>query len=212
MVNWLVWHGTNEESRVVFQAGLDDAVRSGRATSVAVGEARRDEVLTLLEGLPMVSEGADAMMWRDARGLPPNPKPYPGQVAQVHAGADLTAMLDLIARTFEVDQTGSRLAMAGALDDPAMRMFTASSDTLDSVCMTYAESRVSYIYLMATDPDRQRRGTGWTVLARAMETAIRDGATSFFLEASGAGEGLYRQLGYETFELAEYWVINPPRE
>jgi ribosomal protein S18 acetylase RimI-like enzyme len=102
--------------------------------------------------------------------------------------------------------------MAGMLDDPAMRLFTASSDILDSVCLTYAEASVTHIYLMATDPDRQRRGAGWAVLSRAMETAIAEGATQFFLMASGAGERLYRALGYETYESAEYWMVNPPPE
>jgi hypothetical protein len=42
-----------------------------------------------------------------------------------------------------------------------------------------------------------------------MEIAMRDGATAFCLMASGAGEPLYRALGYETHELAEYWMVNP---
>jgi GNAT superfamily N-acetyltransferase len=215
MASWIVCHGPDPASRAVFQAGLDDAVASGRTTSVAVGEAVRDDIAPLLAGLPMRSEGADPLMWRDARRLPPNPRPYPGQVTRVDPGTDLTAVLDLIARAFEEDPARIRLAMAGILDDPAMRLFTASASvekTLDSVCLTYAEASVTHIYLMATDPDRQRRGAGWAVLARAMETAIGEGATQFFLEASGAGEPLYRALGYETYESAEYWMVNPPPE
>jgi ribosomal protein S18 acetylase RimI-like enzyme len=214
MANWIVCHGPDEASRAVFQAGLDDAVAGGRTTSVAVGEAVRDLIAPLFAGLPMRSEGADPLMWRDARPLPPNPRPYPGQVTRVDPGIDLTAtltaVLDLIARAFEQDPARIRLAMVGILDDPAMRLFTASSETLDSVCLTYAEASVTHIYLMATDPDRQRRGAGWAVLTRAMETAIGDGATQFFLEASGAGEPLYRALGYETYDSAEYWMVNPP--
>ena len=80
---------------------------------------------------------------------------------------------------------------------------------LDSVCMTYTEAILAQIYLMATDPDRHRRGAGWAVMARAMETATRDGATDFCVMASGAGERLYRALGYETHELAAYWMVNP---
>jgi ribosomal protein S18 acetylase RimI-like enzyme len=210
MANWLVCFGADAESRAVFQEGLDDAVRSGRTTSVSVGQVVRDQVEPLFAGYPMISEGADSMMFRDARPLPPNPRLYPGDVIQMDAGADLTAVFDLIGRAFEVDQEGSRLAMAGMLDDPAMKLFTASSDTLDSVCMTWTESNVTYIYLMATDPERQRRGAGWAVMTRAMETAIQDGATVFFLMASGAGAHLYHELGYTTHESAEYWMINPP--
>jgi ribosomal protein S18 acetylase RimI-like enzyme len=212
MAIWLACHGADAASLALFQEGLDDAVASGNATSVVVGEAVRDLVVPLFAGLPVLSDGADPMMWRDAGILPPNPRSYSGHVTRVDVGPDLTTVFDLIGRAFEVDQAGSRLAMAGVLDDPAMQLFTATSGTLDSVCLTWTEGHVTLIYLMATDPDRQRRGAGWAVMAHAMEVAMRDGATGFFLEASGAGEGLYRQLGYETFEMAGYWMINPPPE
>jgi hypothetical protein len=209
MANWLACYGVDTASRAVFQAGLDDAVASGRSTSVAVSSAVLDQVVPLVAGLPSVSEGADPVMWRDARPLPPNPRPYPGQVTRVEVGSDLTAVLEMIGRAFEVDQAAICLAMAGAVDDPAMGMFAASSDALDSVCMTYTEASLTHIYLMATDPYRQRRGAGWAMMARAMETAMRDGATDFCLMASGAGERLYRAVGYETHEWAEYWMVNP---
>ena len=212
MASWLVCHGTDPASLAVFQAGLNDASAHGRATSVAVRKAVLGQVTPLLAALPLLSEGADSLMWRDAGPLPPNPRPFPGRVALVGVGADLTAVLHLVARAFNEDPAGIRLAMAGALDDPAMRLFTASSDTLDSVCMTYADAGVTYIYLMATDPERQRRGAGRAVMSRAMEDAIRAGVTGFFLEASGAGEPLYRALGYETWDAVEYWMMNPPPE
>jgi GNAT superfamily N-acetyltransferase len=212
MANWVACHGQDTASLAVLEAALDDAVASGLTTSVAVGEAVRDQVVPLFAGRPMLDEGIDLMMWRDARPLPPNPRPYPGEVTRVEAGSDVTAALDLIARTFEVDQAGSRLAFAGLLDDPAMQLFTASSDALDSVCLTYAESSVTHIYLMATERDRQRRGAGRAVMTHAMEAAIRDGAAQFFLMASGEGEPLYLALGFETYESPEYWMVNPPPE
>ena len=49
-------------------------------------------------------------------------------------------------------------------------------------------------------------------MAQAMETAMRDGATDFCLMASGAGQHLYRTIGFETHELAGYWFINPTTE
>jgi len=125
-------------------------------------------------------------------GMATTPRSYPGQVTRLHTGADVMTALDLIARTFEVDQAGTRLAWAGVLDDPATRLFTASSDAVDSACLIYADDRVTYIYLLATDPDRQRRGASRVVLTWVMETAIRDGAARFYLMSSGAGEPLHR--------------------
>ncbi len=55
-------------------------------------------------------------------------------------------------------------------------------------------------------------GAGWAVMVRAIETAIRDRVTQFFLMASGAGEILYRALGHETYESPEYWMVTPPPE
>ena len=127
----------------------------------------------------------------------------------MECGADLTAGLRLIGRAFGVDRAAICLAMVGAPDDPGMGMFTASSDALESVCMTCTKANFAQIYLMATDPDRQRRGAGWAVMARAMETAMRDIATDFCMMASGAGERLYHAFRYETHELVEYWMVNP---
>ncbi len=210
--NWVVCHGQDAASRALLTTALDNAVASGRTTSVVVGEAVRDQIVPLFADRPMVLDGLPPMMWRDARPLSPNPRSYPGQVTRLPAGTDVTAELDLIARTFEVDQAGTRLAWVGVLDNPAMRLFTASSDVLDSVCLTYADNRVTYIQLLATEPGRQQRGAGRAVLTRAMETAIRDGASQFYLMASSAGAPLYLALGYETYESPEFWLVNPPPE
>jgi GNAT superfamily N-acetyltransferase len=210
--NWLVCHGTDAASLDLLATGLDEAVANGRTTSVVVGEAARDQVARMFAGRPMVLNGVPPMMWRDARPLPPNPRPYPGEVTRLDGGSGVTAALDVAARAFDLDLAGNRLAMAGVLGDPAMRLFTASSDALDSVCLTWAEDSVTYIYLMATEPDRQRRGAGRAVLVRAMDAAIEDGATLFYLMASSAGQPLYLALGYETYESPEFWTVNPPPE
>lgn len=208
--NWVVCHGADAASLALLEEALDDAVASGRTTSVTVGETVRDNVVPLFANRPMIFEGLPPMMWRDARPLPPNPRPYPGRVTRTDAGPGVAAALDLAMRAFEVDVAGGRLAMAGVLDDPAMRLFTASSDALDSICLSWTAGDVTYIHLMATDPDRQRRGAGRAVLTRAMETAIDEGATMFYLMASSAGQPLYRALGYETYESPEFWLVNPP--
>jgi ribosomal protein S18 acetylase RimI-like enzyme len=207
--NWIVCHGRDEASRNLIRAALDEAVASSLNTSMVVTADMRDEVVPLFDGLPMKLDGEPPMMWRDARPLPPNPRPYPGEVTQLAASDDLAAALDLCARSFEVDPAGTRLTWAGVLDDPQMRVYVTASDTLDSVCMAYAEGGVTYIYLMATDPDRQRRGAGRAVLTHAMNEAIAEGAGQFFLMASSAGQPLYRALGYETYELPEFWEIHP---
>jgi GNAT superfamily N-acetyltransferase len=212
MANWLACYRADPAALDVFQAGLDHAVASGRTTSVVVSEVVRDLLAPLTAGRPMDTEGTNSMMWRDARPLPPNPRPYPGDVTRVEAGADLTNVFGSVSRAFELDQAAVNMAMAGMLNDPAMQMFTASSDALDSLCLMYSDADLTYIHVMATDPDRQRRGAGRAVMVRAMENAIQDGATGFSLLASHAGEHLYRALGYETWDQVGFWVVNPTPE
>ena len=165
IANWVSCSGGDAASRAVFRARLDDAVAGGQSTLVAVSEAMRDRVAPLVAGLPVVSAGVAPVMWRDARPLLPNPRPYPGQVTRVKVGADLTAELALIGRAFGVDRAAICMAMAGALDDPGMGMCSAPSGARDSVCMTYTQATLTQIYFKATDPDRQRRGAGWGVIA-----------------------------------------------
>ena len=207
--NWIVCHGSDEASRNLFRAALDEAVASGLNTSVVVAENVRAEIVPLFDGLPMTLDGEPPMMCQEATPLQRNPRPYRGQVTRLSAADDLAPALDLAARAFELDPGVTRLAWAGVLDDPRMRLFTASSDALDSVCLAYAEGSVTYIYLMATDPDRQRRGAGRAVLTRVMDEATREGTGVLYLMASSAGQPLYRALGYETYELAEFWEVHP---
>jgi hypothetical protein len=63
----------------------------------------------------------------------------------VEVVADPTAVLELIGRAFGVDRAAIRLAMARPFDDSAKGMFTASSDALDSVCVTSMEANLGGI-------------------------------------------------------------------
>ncbi len=212
LANWLVCHDLTETTSDTVATCLDQIVASGRTTSLVVGETVGAHLHPLFEGQPMAIEGNPPMMWRDASPVPPNPRAYPGTIQAAAGEEDIRAAVDLIARSFEVDPTESSKAMTGVLDDPAMRMHLAGSDAIDSVCMTYTPARVTYVYIMATDPDRQRRGAGRAVLTAAMDEARAAGSEQFFLMSSSSGQPLYEALGYVTYELPEFWVVNPPPE
>jgi hypothetical protein len=208
MANWVVCYGVNTAAREVFMAGLDHVVADKRASSIVVSDLARDQLTPAFSALPLATDGANRMFWRDARPLPSNPKLYAGHVTRVEPGADLTAALELVGEAFGENPATACEVFAGALDHSAMSMVTANSDELDSVCITYTEANLTHIYVLGTKPDRQRRGAGWAALAHAMETAIRGGATGFCLMASGAGEPLYQALGYEVCDQCAFWAFD----
>jgi len=207
--NWIAIYRPDDASLRALQAWLDQAAASGRTTSVVVAEAAREAATPLFAGRPMRLDGNPPIMVWDDRPIAPNTRAYGGEVRQGVSGEDGASASELVAASFEVDPAGNRLLMAGMLDQPAMRLFTATSDTLDSVYIDYTSGPVTYVHILATAPDRQRRGSGRAVMTHAMELAIASGTDRFFLMASSAGQPLYRALGFETIELPEFWEMHP---
>ena len=206
--NWIAAYGPDCEPEAL-RGYLDAAFARGRTTSVVVDPAAYDVAHPLFAGKPMRREGNPPLMWRDAGPTLPNPRPYTGTVREIARGEDMRPVLDLISRSFEVDPALGQMTLADVLAEPAMRLFVATSDSLDSTCLTYTSGPTTYIFIMATEPARQRRGAGWAVLERAMDAATGAGATGFYLMASSAGQPLYRALGFATFVEPEFWTIYP---
>jgi ribosomal protein S18 acetylase RimI-like enzyme len=55
---------------------------------------------------------------------------------------------------------------------------------------------IAYIGMMGVDPAFQGRGIGQALLQNAIETLERDGCTTMLLDATDAGEPLYRKAGF----------------
>jgi GNAT superfamily N-acetyltransferase len=55
---------------------------------------------------------------------------------------------------------------------------------------------IAYVGMMGVDPACQGRGIGRALLATAIETLERDGCTTMLLDATDAGEPLYRKCGF----------------
>ncbi len=58
------------------------------------------------------------------------------------------------------------------------------------------------VWSMATPPAWQNKGYGRRLLTTALASSAALGVTESILQASSAGEALYRALGYE---VTEYW-------
>jgi ribosomal protein S18 acetylase RimI-like enzyme len=61
------------------------------------------------------------------------------------------------------------------------------------------------IWSMATRADCQRRGHGRRMLEAMLSQQFGDGAIGALLQASHAGERLYRQLGFTVVEYMQLW-------
>ena len=208
--NWVACHavepGTLDALRPLLDeveaTGRDDLIRRPHVRARPGGSAVRRSSIQVPRAIP-------PLMWRGNQPFARNPRPYPGVIRRIPRGEDLRSVTDIIARAFEADPPYIWDTLHGMLDSPAMRCHVAESDGLDSICLTWRSADVVYISMLATDPDRQRRGAGREVLVRAMTDHAREGAIGFYLLASDDGQPLYNALGFETFERPEFWTINP---
>jgi N-acetylglutamate synthase-like GNAT family acetyltransferase len=210
--NWIACHAIEPGTLDALPNVLDEVVATGRTTSFVVRSSVRDQVVPLFDGRPSRFHGLPPLMWRGPEPIAPNPRPYAGGVRRVAPGEDLRGVTDLIARAFEADPKSTWLSLRGALGSPRMRCHVAESDGLESVCLTFRAEDVAYVNILATDPDRQRRGAGREVMVRAMREHVAEGVAGFFLMASDDGQPLYHALEFETFERPEFWTINPEPE
>lgn len=80
----------------------------------------------------------------------------------------------------------------------SVRFFAAVSD--EGACIGTAGSRVvdasALVAAVVTIPEYRRRGLGTAMTCRALEAAREEGATDAFLDATPAGVGIYRRLGF----------------
>ncbi|RIX28585.1 GNAT family N-acetyltransferase [Amnibacterium setariae] len=93
-----------------------------------------------------------------------------------------------------------RLTRFGAMVDGAFR----------ATAELHLTGTVGGVYLVATEEGHRGRGLATLLVAAAVGRAVADGAEVLTLQASSAGESVYRRLGFETVARIERWL--PPEE
>jgi ribosomal protein S18 acetylase RimI-like enzyme len=79
-----------------------------------------------------------------------------------------------------------------------------------ALSITGTESRVGGIYWVGTVPDARQHGAGAAVTRAATNAAFARGAAVVTLQASSAGEPVYRRMGYR--EVTRYFrFLSPAR-
>lgn len=178
--------------------------------ATAVGWVSDPDLTPDQAGVRAVAEGTLPMMTR--AGVPAE-RGWPGYAGATRRGRpeDVAAAFGVAAAAFQVDHGLLMPVFGDALAAPEAELHLAEHDgAIESMCIVHRAGATGYIYLMATDPAKRRRGAARAALVAAMDGAATRGVERFFLLASTAGEPLYRSLGYETIETSQFWVINPP--
>lgn len=130
------------------------------------------------------------------------------QVWQAQGPRDALANARVLSRAFGMpeDLTASVLP-ASVFEAPGVATYLASTDgdVVGSVTLVH-HGRVTGIWSMAVEPDRQRSGIGRRLLTSAMAQSRSVGAEQFYLGATPAGQPLYESLGFTTRTIAPVWA------
>ena len=141
--------------------------------------------LRALRAVPM-PKGISSVEVAIARGRPGYPLHLALEVQLEHDRDDAAAP----ARDLELE--------AQLMRELSVRFFAAVTD--DGACVGTAGSRVvdssALVAAVTTIPSYRRRGLGTAMTCRALLSAREDGAGNAFLDATPAGAGIYRRLGF----------------
>lgn len=113
--------------------------------------------------------------------------------------ADLPAVVDLDKISFSLPWP-ERSFRFELTDNPASRCWVAEIDgRLVGVVVTWLFVDEAHIATIATHPDYRRQGIARRMLIYTLESAMREGAQSSFLEvreSNVAAQEMYRKFGY----------------
>jgi len=113
-----------------------------------------------------------------------------------------------VAAAFKLAETAVQRAMpASLIQHPGIELYLArhtdGSAVAGAVFTTHGD--VAGIWTMGTHPAHQGKGYGRVLLTQAMSDHHRRGIAAFYLDATPAGERLYRRIGFRTVAEAEVW-------
>jgi GNAT superfamily N-acetyltransferase len=116
---------------------------------------------------------------------------------------------DLAAAAFDVPrEVVARCIDVGVTETSGVETWIAWNDEgpMSAVSVTPAGNTAG-ISLMATPPQRQRKGWGRALLTQVIEDYRGRGVERFYLGATEAGRPLYASLGFETVADLSAWVL-----
>jgi GNAT superfamily N-acetyltransferase len=188
---------------------------SGYCVWVAAHADADLEAAALENGLAQITPTGAPRMALDHR-LPPAVAPPGITLEEV---ADEAGRLAYLAVTLEAyaetpnppDALEAQMSTLEAVAGPEVRAVVAHSEGRPvAAAMVVNSDLVAGIQFVGTVPDARGRGLGELCTRWAANAGWDMGASAIVLEASDAGEPLYRQMGF--VEVSRYrWCFGPPR-
>jgi GNAT superfamily N-acetyltransferase len=196
-----------------------DSFFDGRSTGYCVWiAAHADEDLergALAAGYARISETGAPRLALEHRLDPPVPAPgvtLDEVVDEAGRRAYLAVTVEAYADSFlPADAAEAQLATVASVHGPAVRAVVARDQGRPvAAAMVVASDGVAGVQLVGTVPGARGRGLGELCTRWAVHTGYALGAGAVVLEASEAGDPLYRRMGFT--EVSRYrWCFGPPR-
>lgn len=121
---------------------------------------------------------------------------------------------DLAAAAFDVPRDAvARCIDVGVTETAGVETYIAWGDDgpMSAVSIT-PTGNTAGISLMATPPQRQRKGMGRALLTQVIGDYRRRGVERFYLSATDAGRPLYASLGFEPIADLSAWILGHPTQ
>jgi GNAT superfamily N-acetyltransferase len=119
---------------------------------------------------------------------------------------------DLQARAFDIPRESiARVFDVSRTEASQVETFIGSDDGKPNATITFIRTGVSAgIWMMATDPEHQRKGAGRALLTQLLERYRRAGVRRFYLNTSSAGRVLYESVRFKVIAEYSLFVLEQP--
>jgi ribosomal protein S18 acetylase RimI-like enzyme len=153
-------------------------------------------------------------MLADLRAFAPVALPDELTIERVTQAPAATAWCDIVCESFALppgtDAFFYRFLMASGSSGARMQNFIGYVNGAPAAAASLViEHDIAGIYCVATLASARRRGIGAAMTRHAMHVAKEAGASAAMLQASAAGEPMYRALGFEERCRAAHYLWKP---
>ena len=119
--------------------------------------------------------------------------------------------MDLLSKTFGMDREISVGLAKPTIEDPeTFRYILFDGDTPVSSSVFLVEGDIAGCFDVVTPAEHQRKGYGEELMKFMVKEQAQLGRKLIILQASEAGEVLYRRIGFQVIEYYQTWVLENP--
>ena len=124
---------------------------------------------------------------------------------------NLETNIDLIVKTFGMtDETARGLMLSTIADPETYRYILFDGDTPVSTSVFMASGEIIGCFDVATPVEHQRKGYGEELMKFMIQEQEKLNRKLIVLQATQAGEVLYRRMGFQVIEYFQMWIMEKP--